>query len=118
MHRQIKQDNILFIFLHKVVFPDHKVEDIRNKPLKSSLKRSYYFCRYPIFKELDDTKASTVVKCTKEDLVMFGTVCQIVCDNGPCFQKAYTKTFEMLGTSSIQHLVQDMPLLMALLRGR
>ena len=50
---------------------------------------SDYFSRYPIVKELDDAKASTVVKCTKKVLAMFGTVHKIVCDYGPCFQKAY-----------------------------
>ena len=46
------------------------------------------FSHYSIIKELDDTKASTVVKCTKEVLRMFGTFREIS-DNGPCFQKAY-----------------------------
>ena len=50
---------------------------------------SDYFSRYPIFKELDDAKASTVVKCTKVVLGMFGRVREIVSGSGPCYQKAY-----------------------------
>ena len=50
---------------------------------------SDYFICYPNVKELDDAKASTMVKCIKEVLGMFGTVREIVSDNGLCYQKAY-----------------------------
>ena len=50
---------------------------------------SDYFSRYPIVKELNDAKASTVVKCIKKVLGMFGTVREIVSYNGPCYRKAY-----------------------------
>ena len=56
---------------------------------KSYLIISDYFSRFPVVKELPDSKSATVIEMTKEVLALFGNVREIVSDNGPCFQKAY-----------------------------
>nr|XP_039263214.1 uncharacterized protein K02A2.6-like [Styela clava] len=68
---------------------------------------SDYYSRYPVVKELNSMTAEYVVSKTKEILSMFGTVREIVTDNGPCFLSKYDKFCEAWGithtTSTARH---------------